>query len=57
MGILEDTKNLNNQTKDYLANVPTLKDFLKPIFGSTNERKKVCDVRSTIDSDSTRKSR
>ena len=57
MGILEDTKNLNNQTKDYLANVPTLKDFLKPFFGSTNERKEVCDVRSTIDSDSTRKSR
>mgnify|MGYP003141374575 FL=1 len=57
MAILEDIKDLNNKSKDYLANVPTLKDFLKPIFGSTDERKEVCDVRSTIDSDSTRKSR
>ncbi len=57
MAIIEDIKELKNKSEDYLANVPTLKDILKPIFGSNDERKEVCNVRSITNTDSTRKDR
>jgi hypothetical protein len=57
MAIIEDIKELKNKSEDYLANVPTLKDILKPIFGSNDERKEVCNVRTITNTDSTRKDR
>lgn len=57
MAIIEDIKELKNKSEDYLANVSTLKDILKPIFGSNDERKEVCNVRTITNTDSTRKDR
>ena len=57
MAIIEDIQELKDKSKDYLANVPTLKDILTPIFGRNDERKEVCNVRTTTNTDSTRKDR
>ena len=57
MAIIEDIKDMNEKSKDYLANVTTLKDYLQPVFGDTNESKEVCNVRRESQPNSTRKER
>ncbi len=57
MAIIEEAKDLNEKSKDYLANVFTLEDILKPIFGDKNGSKEVCNVRKESEHDSTRNER
>ena len=57
MAIIEEVEDMNKKSKDYLANVATLKDYLQPIFGSNDEKKEVCDVRTTTNTNSTRNER
>tara|TARA_R110000787_G_scaffold92368_2_gene194219 strand:- start:590 stop:796 length:207 start_codon:yes stop_codon:yes gene_type:complete len=57
MTIIEEVEDMNKKSKDYLADVATLKDYLQPIFGIPDENKEVCNVRKESKPDSTRNER